>query len=154
MTARRPRKPQSQTATGKAMALTAAASTRYPAWPRDLVDLPGLTRDRRRALVWYDGIARHRTPEGWQATDAGRIALLARALMGWERESQRLMEGQGGDAALADRLHAAIGQLSRHLGLSRVIADSKIIANDAQVRAELQQVEPKADDLLAGAIVN
>ena len=148
---KRPRKPQSPTATGKALALTAAASTGYEGWPRDLVDLPGTTRDRRRALLWFDRLSRHRTPAGWQASDAGRIAMLARALTAWERETARLMEGQGGDAAMADKWHAAIGQLSRHLGLSQAVRDPHLLANDAQVRAEAErhQADLAGDDLLA-----
>jgi len=148
MTIKQPRNAQSQTATGKALAMTAAASTSYPAWPRELVDLPKRGRDRRRALAWYDRLSRHRTPAAWQASDAGRLAMLARTITAWERESGLLMEGQGGDANLSDKWRAAIAQLSRQLGLSVTVRDPRTMANEATTRAELQPIG-QGDDLLA-----
>jgi hypothetical protein len=159
MTARRPRKAQNQTATGKALALSAAAKTVYPPWPRELVDLPRRRRDKQRASGWFDHLMKHRTPEAWQAADAARVALLARTLAAWERESWLLMEREGGDASLADKWRSAIGQLCRQLGLSVAIRDPRLLANDAMVRGELadqRQLELEGDDLLArpGARLN
>jgi len=159
MTVRRPRKAQHQTATGKALALSAAAKTNYAAWPRELVDLPSKRRDRQRASGWYDHLMKHRTPDAWQEADPARVALLARTLAAWERESWLLMERNGGDASLMDKWRAAIGQLSRQLGLSVAIRDPRLMANDAMVRGELadaRQLELDGDDLLArpGARLN
>jgi hypothetical protein len=80
--------------------------------------LPTRRRDRQRSIGWFDHLVKHRTPDAWQAADAARIALLERTLMAWERESYLLMERESGDASLADKWRAAIGQLSRQLGLS------------------------------------
>jgi len=153
---KRDRKAQSHTATGKALAMTSAARATYPAWPRDLVDRPKRGRDRRRAVAWYDRLSRHRTPEGWQAADSARIALLAKLLTAWERECSLLMEGEGGDARVADGWRAAIAQLSRQLGLSRLIRDPQLFANDTTVRAEIErhQADIAGDDLLARPTVN
>jgi len=156
MTVRRQRKAASHTATGKALAMTAAATSSYPAWPRDLVELPTKRRDHQRTLGWYDHLLKHRTPEAWQSADPARVALLARTLTAWERESWLLMEREGGDAGLADKWRSAIGQLCRQLGLSVAIRDPRLTANDAMVRGELAQAELdlEGDDLLARPRVN
>jgi hypothetical protein len=131
---KRARKAQSHTATGKTLAMTAAAKTVYPTWPRDLVELPTRRRDKSRALGWFDHLLKHRTPDTWQSADPARVALLARTLTAWERESWLLMEREGGDASLADKWRSAIGQLCRQLGLSVAIRDPRLAANDAMVR--------------------
>jgi hypothetical protein len=147
---KRKRKAQSHTATGKASALTAAANDGYSTWPTTLVTLPSKRRDRERAVGWFDHLLRHRTPEAWQPADAARVAMLARALTAWERETYLLMEREGGDAAMADKLRAMSGQLSRQLGLSVAIRDPRLAANDALVRTENdpRQLDLE-DDLLA-----
>ena len=144
MTVKRPRKHQSQTATGKTLAMMAHAKGAYPNWPKELVELPTRRRDRQRATGWFDHFIKHRAPEAWQAADAARVALLSRTMAAWERESYLLMEREGGDASLADKWRAAIGQLSRQLGLSVAIRDPRLLANDAMVRAELDQAELEA----------
>lgn len=151
MTVKRTRKAQSQTATGKHAAMMAHARGVYPAWPKELVELPTRRRDRQKTMGWFDHLLKHRTPESWQSADPARVALLARTLTAWERESYLLMEREGGDASLADKWRAAIGQLSRQLGLSVAIRDPRLLANDAMVRAELDQheLELAGDDLLA-----
>lgn len=153
---KRARKAQSQTATGKTRAMMAAANTTHPTWPRDLVQIPSKQRDRQKALGWYDHLIKHREPAAWQPGDAGRVALLARTLAAWERESFLLMEREGGDASLADKWRSAIGQLSRHLGLSVAIRDPRLLANDAMVRADNDQarLELEDDDLLARPRLN
>jgi len=153
---KRDRKAQSHTATGKALAMTAAATTNHSAWPRALVDLPRKARERRRALGWFDCLVKHRTPQGWQPADPARIALLAKLLTAWERECSLLMEGEGGDAGLADKWRSAIGQLSRQLGVTRTIRAPHLLANDAVVRAEIDQhlADIAGDDLLAQPMVN
>ena len=156
MTLRRPRKPAHHTATGKALAMHAAAKTTYPAWPRELVELPTRRRDREHSLGWFDHLLKHRVPEAWQSADAARVALLARTLTAWERELFLLMEREGGDASLADKLRSAIGQLCRQLGLSVAIRTPHLMANDAQVRGEIVQaeLELEGDDLLARPRLN
>jgi hypothetical protein len=151
MTVRKARKAQAHTATGKASALTDAATTAYPAWPSERVDLPTKRRDRLRALGWFGELIRHREPNGWQAADAARVAMLARTLTYWERETWLLGEREGGDAGLADRWRASIGQFSRHLGLSVAIRDPRLQANDAMTRrdAEQAQLDLEDDDLIA-----
>jgi hypothetical protein len=153
---KRARKAASHTATGKASAMSAAARTSWPAWPRDLVELPTRRHDRSRALGWFDHLLKHRTPDAWQSADPARIALLARMLTAWERESWLLMEREGGDASLADKWRSAIGQLSRQLGLSVAIRDPRLAANDAMVRGEIAQAELdlEGDDLLARPRLN
>jgi hypothetical protein len=153
---KRARKAQNQTATGKSRALIAAATTTYPAWPRDLVEMPSRRRDKAKALGWFEHLLKHREPAAWQAADPARVALLARTLAAWERESWLLMEREGGDASLADKWRAAIGQLSRHLGLSVAIRDPRLLANDAMVRADNDQarLELEDDDLLARPRLN
>lgn len=148
---RRPRKAQSHTATGKHLAMTEAAKSAYPAWPKELVDLPEKRRDRQRALGWFDHLLKHRAASGWQPADPSRVALLARALAGWERETHRLMERDGGDAKLAEQCRQAIGMYSRQLGLSVAIRDPRLLANDAMVRNDIDeaQLELAGDDLLA-----
>jgi hypothetical protein len=147
---KRKRKAQSHTAAGKALALTAAANDGYPTWPAKLVTLPNKRRDRERSVGWFDQLLRHRTPDAWQPADAARVAMLARALTAWEREMHLLMEREGGDASLADKLRATVGQFSRQLGLSVAIRDPRLAANDALVRAENdpRQLDLE-DDLLA-----
>ena len=147
----RPRKAKSDTATGKHLALLSHARGAYPTWPKELVEMPTRRRDRQKAIGWFEHFLKHRTPEAWQAADPARIALLARTITAWERESWLLMEREGGDAGLADKWRAAIGQLSRQLGLSIAIRDPRLLANDAMVRAELDQHELELDgeDLLA-----
>jgi hypothetical protein len=153
---KRSRKAQSHTAIGKALAMTAAAKSTYPTWPSNLVELPTRRRDKQRSLGWYDQLLKHRVPDAWQAADAARVALLARTLTAWEREAWLLMEREGGDASLADKWRAAIGQLSRQLGLSVAIRDPRLAANDAMVRGEIAQAELdlEGDDLLARPRVN
>lgn len=148
---KRPRKAQSQTATGKHLAMSAAAKASYPAWPKELVEMPTRRRDRQRSTGWYDHLMKHRTPDAWQPADPARVALLARTLTAWERESYLLMEREGGDASLADKWRAAIGALMRQLGLSVAIRDPRLMANDAMVRGEVEQheLELAGDDLLA-----
>lgn len=156
MTVKRHRKAQSQTATGKHLAMKAAATTAYPAWPKELVDMPTRRRDRQKTLGWFEHLLKHRTPEAWQSADPARVALLARTLTAWERESFLLMEREGGDASLADKWRAAIGQLARQLGLSVAIRDPRLLANDAMVRGEFDQAELElaGDDLLARPRLN
>lgn len=148
---KRTRKAQSHTATGKTLAMTAAAKADHPTWPKDLVDLPTKRRDRTRAVGWFEHLLKHREPTAWQPADAARVAMLARLLTAWERETFLLQEREGGDAMLADRWRTAIGQLCRQLGLSVAIRDPRLLANDAMVRAENDQAELgfKDDDLLA-----
>jgi hypothetical protein len=148
---KRKRKAQSHTATGKTLALTQAANTDYPPWPKDLVDMPTHRGSRARCVVWFELLQRHRTPLGWQPSDAARIALLARTLVAWEREAWLLAEQADGDAGLADRWRAVITVLSRQLGLSRAIREPQIEANDALVRDEIKRHldEVDDDDLLA-----
>jgi hypothetical protein len=150
MAVKRARKPRNDSATGRQLAMTEAA-TAYPAWPSNLVDLPSRQRTREHALAWYDHLIRHRTPSAWQAADAARVALLARTLSAWERESWLLQEREGGDAGLADKWHSAIGQLSRQLGLSVAIRDPRLMAGDARARATAQErlSLDDDDDLLA-----
>lgn len=151
MTVKRPRKHQSQTATGKHLAMTLAAKASYPSWPRDLVDQLEKRRDRQRALGWFDNFIKHRAPDGWQPADPGRIAQLANAYVIWQRELQKLANRDGGDLRLCEAARAGAAQLSRQLGLSTAIRDPRLLANDAMVRAELDQheLELAGDDLLA-----
>jgi hypothetical protein len=153
---KRSRKAQSQTATGKTLAMTAAAKVAYPTWPRDLVEMPTRRRDKAKALGWFEHLLRHREPVAWQSADPARVALLARMLAAWERESFLLMEREGGDAGLADKWRSAIGQLCRQLGLSVAIRDPRLLSNDAMVRAQndQQQLELEGDDLLARPRLN
>lgn len=153
---KRTRKAQSQTATGKTRAMIGAATTAHPTWPRELVEMPSRKRDKAKALGWFEHLIKHRDPAAWQPGDAGRVALLARTLAAWERESWLLMEREGGDASLADKWRSAIGQLSRHLGLSVAIRDPRLLANDAMVRADNDQarLELEDDDLLARPRLN
>jgi hypothetical protein len=155
-TLKRPRKPQSHTATGRQSAMTEAASAGYPPWPKNLVDLPSRRRDRARCVGWYGHLLQHREPKAWQPADAARVALLARTLAFWERETWLLGEREGGNAGLADKWRSAIGQLSRHLGLSVAIRDPRLAANDAMVRGEHdpRQLELEGDDLLARPPLN
>jgi len=156
MTVRQPRKAQSQTATGKSLAITAEAKGAYPPWPKDLVDLPSKRRNRERCRGWYDYFIRHRTPEAWQAADHVRVAMLARLCTYWEAECWLLGERIGGDPALADKWRAGIAQLSRMLGLSVAVRDPRLAANDSVVRAEYEQqrLELQDDDLLAKPRMN
>jgi hypothetical protein len=148
---KRSRKAQSHTATGKTLAMFDAAKTVYPAWPKDLVDLPTKRKLRTRALGWFDHFIRHREPAAWQPADPARIAELARAHAAWEHETYLLQERDGGDTKRAEIWRAAIAQWSRQLGLSVAIRDPRLLANDAMVRAENDQAELgfKDDDLLA-----
>src|SRR4029077_19781357 len=125
-------------------------------WPRDLVEMPTRRRDKAKALGWFDHLLKHREPAAWQSADPARVALLARTLTAWERESFLLMEREGGDAGLADKWRSAIGQLCRQLGLSVAIRDPRLMANDAMVRAENDQarLELEDDDLIARPRLN
>jgi hypothetical protein len=143
---KRKRKAQSHTATGKALALTAAANEGYPAWPAKLVTLPSKRSARERAVGWYENFLRHRTPDAWQPADAARVAMLARDMAAWEREMYLLMEREGGDASLAEKYRSAVNQASRHLGLSVAIRDPRLAANDALVRAENDPRQLDLDD--------
>jgi len=145
MTVRKPRKAQAHTATGKASALLDAQTPAVLKWPLDLVDLPTKKLDRQRTLGWFERLTKHRTPEAWQAADVPRVALLARTLTAWNRETWLLQEREGGDAGLADKWRAAIGQLSRQLGLSIAIRDPRLLANDAQTRAEAEAAQRQLD---------
>ena len=146
---KRKRKAQSHTATGKAIAMTAAALDTYAKWPVELVSLPTKRRDRDRAKGWFDYLMQHRTPDAWQPADPARVAMLARTLAAWERETHLLMERNGGDSKLAEQWRTAINGLSRQLGLSVAIRDPRLAANDALVRQEKTEQLDFADDLLA-----
>ena len=61
MADKRARKPRNDSATGLRLAMI-EATTAYPEWPNDLVELPSRQRDRVRARGWYDHLMRHRTP--------------------------------------------------------------------------------------------
>jgi hypothetical protein len=140
MTVRRPRKAQSQTATGKASALTDAASGRdYPKFPADLVKLSTNRRDRQTTLGWFGYLIKHRVPEAWLPADVPRAGFLARFLMVWERETGRLMERDGGDMKLAEHARAGAMGFARQLGLSVAIKDPRLSANDAMAREEAEQ---------------
>ena len=118
--------------------------------------MPTRRRDRQRSIGWFDHLLKHRLPDAWQSADAARVALLARTLTYWERETFLLHEREGGDASLADKWRAAVGQLCRQLGLSVAIRDPQLLANDAMVRGELDQaqLELESDDLLARPRLN
>src|SRR4029077_16697443 len=153
---KRSRKAQSHTATGKTLAMTAAAKVVYPTWPRDLVEMPTRRRDKAKALGWFEHLLKHREPPPWHSADPARAARLARLVTGGERESFLLMEREGGDAGLADKWRSAIGQLCRQLGLSVAIRGPRLLANDAMIRTENDQarLELEDDDLLARPRLN
>lgn len=138
MTARKPRRVQSHTLTGQ-VADMARSVVNYPTWP-DLVDKPEIPKDRKRATAWYANLIRHRTPEGWQPADAGRVAQLSVAIVQVGRAMTM------GDHAAARVWQGIAAQLSRQLGLNTAALDPRLAANAAAARREQADKLSALDD--------
>jgi hypothetical protein len=156
----RTRKPRSDSIRAQTAAAKAATQFEYADWPTEIVTPFTDQASRAKADVLYRDFLKTRAPQDWRQADVYTLARLAMAYVEVDlhecavrEEGHMTLGGKHNDVsipnpriAVLDKLYGRVKQLSSHVGLSNLPADSRLLGSNAKNHNEIESAIDRAKE--------